>query len=362
MSLNILIFSRDPAWFGGVVNFIELLKENLCDEFTVDHFLVGQRKNASGKFLQLFVPIVDGLRLMFKLIFSRYAVYHLNPSLNSISLVRDGLFLALIKVFGSGKTLISFHGWDNATAERIGSSKVRRYFFLKLFGTADNIVVLAEPFKKWLVKTGISKDRISLYTTMFDGRNISRRDVSNFDSLNINILFLSRLVSEKGVFELLAAFKCLSLTYPEIKLKVAGTGPAEEDMKKWVVDNDLSGKIEFLGYVRGEDKAGVLCSADIFAFPTYYGEGCPVSLLEAMAAGQAVVTTSVGGIPHIIENGKNGFLIEGEVTKLSVASALEKLLSDKDKLLEIGLHNQEEAWEKYEAPVVTKIFESFYRI
>jgi glycosyltransferase involved in cell wall biosynthesis len=105
----------------------------------------------------------------------------------------------------------------------------------------------------------------------------------------------------------------------------------------------------------------VLNGAHIFTFPTYYGEGCPVSLLEAMAASMAIITTPVGGIPDIIEHNKNGILLDVKVTTENVKNAIETLLNSPGTIRDMGEINRIEAWEKYEAPVVTRYFENIYK-
>jgi glycosyltransferase involved in cell wall biosynthesis len=360
MAVKVLIFSRDAGWHGGVVNFVEVLKEHFGPDVEASQFLMGRRKGALGKLVRPFFPILDAVKLMWIVIQNPYDVYHLNPSLNGASLFRDGLFLVVLRMFGRGKVLVCFHGWENSTEKMLASSELRKGLFRRTFGSADKILVLAQPFRNWLIDAGLEEGKIGLYTTMFDDKVIKRRDfVAGKDDGFVSILFLSRLVVEKGVFELLEAFRLVAQKHTDIKLLIAGAGPAEESLKLWVEKNNLSSRVEFLGYVRGEDKADVLNSAQIFALPSYT-EGCPVSLLEAMAAGMAVITTPVGGIPDIVCDGKNGILINGEINAVTVGAALEQMLMSRDLVADIGRVNQEEAWERYQAPIVTRHFEEIY--
>ena len=79
---QVLIFSRDAAWFGGVVNFIATLKKNLGGDFEVVPFQIGRRKGRSGFLLRPLVPLLDASRLAFLAGRKRYDAYNLNPSLN----------------------------------------------------------------------------------------------------------------------------------------------------------------------------------------------------------------------------------------------------------------------------------------
>ena len=82
-------------------------------------------------------------------------------------------------------------------------------------------------------------------------------------------------------------------------------------------------------------------------------------ILEAMAAGLPVITTPVGGIPDIITNGQNGILLD-QVTPQTIATAIKHLFQDESLSSQMGNNNKIQAWNNYEASIVTKKIESFY--
>jgi glycosyltransferase involved in cell wall biosynthesis len=175
----------------------------------------------------------------------------------------------------------------------------------------------------------------------------------------MTLLFLSRIEKTKGVFELIEAYARLCRRYPGLRLVMAGEGPARPGLQQRAAQLGLDG-VSFPGYIRNAAKAQALVDADLFVLPTYYGEGCPVALLEAMGAGLPCVTNAVGGIPDVFNDGTNGVLLN-EVTVDSIADALEELLSDPDRRQEIAKHNRVEAWSRYEARVVIPRIESRLR-
>lgn len=356
---RVLVFSRDSEWYGGVVNFVGLLRRCFSCEIEYSQFKIGRRKGERSPLLQHMVPLLDAIRLLWLLLRRRYDAYHVNPSLNYSSLVRDGLFILVLRLMRAKNVIVSFHGWSDRVEERIARNRLLAWLFRTVFGYADHTLVLAEDFKRWLAGIGFDERRVHLFTTMFDSDEFSGLDVLSETRNEYRVLFLSRLVREKGMFELTEAFRALVDEYPELRLVFAGIGPEERELRQYVADVGLTDRVEFLGYVRGADKVKAFAQSGMFVFPTCYGEGCPVSLLEAMAAGLPVITTPVGGIPHIVQDGVNGILLD-KVSPASVEKAMRQLLDDANLRQNIGARNTEEAWRKYSAPVVTQLFERLY--
>jgi glycosyltransferase involved in cell wall biosynthesis len=141
-------------------------------------------------------------------------------------------------------------------------------------------------------------------------------------------------------------------------LILAGDGPAKAAVEARAAELGVA-DVSFPGYVQGPDKAQELLDADLYVLATYHGEGCPVSLLEAMAAGVPCITSTIGGIPDVFQDGVNGLMLE-TVTVASVEEALDKLLGDPEKRSLIGAGNRVEAWEKYESHNATPRIESLY--
>ena len=356
---KVLIFARDTAWNGGVANFIELLKRDLPNEIEAKKFKIGRRKKASfGGISHYLMPLIDSVRLFYFVLLERYDAYHINPSLDPKSVIRDGLFSLILRLVKAKNVIVAFHGWSLSTQKMINGSFVLKSFFRIAFGGATKYLVLAAPFKEWLVEQGIPQEKILIYTTMFDGKSftgLKRRVVGN----GVCLIFLSRLVREKGIYELLEAFQLLGLHHSDLRLVIAGNGPEEERIRNWVENRKMEDRVEMTGYIRGKEKILALLNSDIFVLPSY-SEGCPVSLLEAMAAGLPVVTTAVGGIPQIIIEGQNGFLLY-QGTPEMIANAVTKLLNDKPLRLKIGGNNRHEAWKKYDGAIVAQLFYALYR-
>lgn len=164
------------------------------------------------------------------------------------------------------------------------------------------------------------------------------------------ILFLGELGKRKGCYDIPEIYgKVLEGFEPlgrgeRIPLIMAGDGELSE-VKKLFQERGLLKSTSFPGWVRGKEKDGYLKESGIFLFPSYY-EGMPMAVLEAMAYGMAIVTTKVGGIPQLIEDGVNGCLCEpGNVREFS--QRLLELLEDEEKRNRMGQKAREKAIADY---------------
>lgn len=357
-SLKVVILSRDSRHIGGVVYYTNLLIRKLAGEVHFERFIIGKKVDRGNSVFQVFSTLLNCVKLFFKSFTSNIDVFHLNPSLTVNSVLRDGVFLCVLWLAGVKSILILFHGWNAGLAERIKRYYILRLLFRKVYSNASVILVLASEFRKCLMDMGFDGSKIQVTTTMFDGDIVPRGEGCNESSSTV-ILFLSRLVKEKGVYEMLKGFELASGTFGNVQLYVAGDGPEKVGMEKWVSDHGLNDKVTFTGYVESKEKGQVLLNSDIFVFPTYHGEGCPIALLEAMAGGLAIVTTAVGSIPEIIEDNENGIILP-DVTPEEISRGVCQFLSDKDFCAKVQANNKRKAWNNYEAGIVASKIEEIY--
>lgn len=165
-------------------------------------------------------------------------------------------------------------------------------------------------------------DRISL---LYNG--IDTNEVHGSGADDGYVLFLGRLVQEKGVETLLKAHARSTAGW---RLAIAGTGPlSEELMAKYNPSN-------FVGYVAGDALKAMIDRASVVVVPSEWYENCPMSVLEAMAYGKPVVGSRMGGIPELVEDGTTGLLYEaGNVNELT--SALDRLMSSAELRKQMGM-------------------------
>ena len=118
-------------------------------------------------------------------------------------------------------------------------------------------------------------------------------------------VYVGRLSKEKGILELVNAMRHV----PEVKLKVIGTGRLLETIKGIIVQHGLQ-NVEMMGYQQGEDLKKLVKRAKFVVVPSIVYDNSPLSIYEAFAQGKPVIGASIGGIPELIDENKDGFLYE----------------------------------------------------
>jgi glycosyltransferase involved in cell wall biosynthesis len=153
------------------------------------------------------------------------------------------------------------------------------------------------------------------------------------------ILSAGRLVDKEKAFSVLVgAFGLLMSKGYDLDLVIAGDGPDKEMLLKYSETLGVDDRVHFLGRVASGDLSCLYESCEVFAQPSRL-EAFGLVVLEALSFGKPVVSTRVGGIPEIIEDGVNGVMVDGRPE--AFASGIEKLLSDSHLKEDIGRRSRE---------------------
>jgi glycosyltransferase involved in cell wall biosynthesis len=159
----------------------------------------------------------------------------------------------------------------------------------------------------------VNKEKISV---IYNGIDTTRFIPTNKRiGKKINIIYVGRLVKEKGVQNILEALKYLD-DLPEYSLKIVGGGTYQETLETLTTKLELCEQVEFCGY--RENIPELLQQADIFVHMPEWEEGFGISVVEAMASGKVCIVADCGAMPEIISDGIDGFLVpKGNVIALS---------------------------------------------
>ena len=179
--------------------------------------------------------------------------------------------------------------------------------------SADLIIVVSTSVEKYFARLGVKKGKLK---TIPIGIEISDFKVNEEvrqavrEELHIQndfvIGFVGRFSVEKNLFTLLEAFAEASRCADKMKLILIGTGPVEGKLRRLSHDKSINDKVIFTG-IR-YDVNRLLSALDIFILPSYT-EGCPTSLLEAMASGKAIIASNIPSIREIMRHGKEAVLV-----------------------------------------------------
>ncbi|NJK85298.1 MAG: glycosyltransferase family 4 protein [Bacteroidales bacterium] len=174
----------------------------------------------------------------------------------------------------------------------------------------------------------------------------------------LNLLYLARVEKEKGIYIALEAFKKLKNNRKDLVFSIAGDGTELKNVIAWVEHENIP-DVKILGHLTGNQISDSFLEADIYLFPTFYKEGLPTSVLEAMAFGLPVITRPVAGIKDIFVNGEMGMLIES-VSPDDFANAISDLMNNPATMIRIGKYNSQHAKQHYYGPKVAERIESVY--
>ncbi|WOH36639.1 glycosyltransferase [Thalassotalea fonticola] len=204
---------------------------------------------------------------------------------------------------------------------------------------AQGVIAVSEALKKRLVSLGVKKDKVHLIYNGVDKEIFYADQQINRQNY---LLYVGNLKANKGVTELISAFVTLRAKHPNLTLKVAGTGPMLPVMQKEIAQAGLNTAVDFLGSVAHKNIANLIRPAKLVILPSY-AEGVPNIILESIACGTPVVSTTVGGIPEVV-NSKVGVLVAPknvEALTLGIETALNKTWSSN----EISIHAAKFDWD-----------------
>lgn len=201
------------------------------------------------------------------------------------------------------KIIIHMHGstFDLFYQERCNEQQKQEV--RKIFAMADKIIALSEEWKEFLSKFICEAGKIEVIYNAVKMPKPYQKDYTNQ-----NILFLGILGQRKGTYDLIEVLPEIFEKYPMAHVYFGGDGEREQ-AQKLCNQKGIEKQVTFLGWVKGAEKEKLLKECSMYVLPTYH-EGMPMSILEAMSYGMAVVSTYAGGIPHLIQNGENGLLCE----------------------------------------------------
>lgn len=341
--IPILIVGPFPYPISGVSLANKVINENLQKDKRFSTAIVNSSMpgfdEAIGKFS--FKKVWYFFKLNLKAIkVAKADIIYITPGQTFLGVLKYGPFFLLSKILGKN-TVVHIHG-NHIRNEYETLSELKSLIFKFFLGSATKGIVLSESMRHNLDPFLLDSDiyAVGNFVEPYLFENKQEKEADN----ELRILFLSNLMKEKGILDLLQALRQLEDSEFHFKAKIAGNiDPSSEKEILFLIDKLQN--VEYCGVVYGDRKKELLLWSDIFILPTYYAmEGQPISILEAMATRNYIITTKHSGIPDIVEENVNGMFVEPKSPQTIVdavlnVDSLESLADVKEMNFQKALNN-----------------------
>ena len=316
MKKLVMIGARFEA-LGGMSSVMNVYRAaGLFDKFPIVNIPAQCDGSVFAKFKIMLNAYLHFLGL---LVMGRVGLLHAHVA-SRVSFWRKSIFFLLAYLFGV-PTILHLHGGEFPIFYEKECGRFRKQFVRYVFDKSTRVVVLSSTWKTWVQGISTNPHVEAIYNPVLFPEKATAWESRRPGT----VLFLGRISERKGVYDLLETAAKVAAVHPEFRLLLGGDGDLKQ-AQACVADFGIGDKVEFLGWVKGAKKERYLAEAMLYVLPSY-NEGMPMSILEAMAVGLPILSTTVGGIPEAVTDGVEGFLVgPGNVDALT--ARLDQLLSD----------------------------------
>lgn len=317
---------------GGISSVINLILQAAPPDVNINYLFTHIEGSLLLK-IRVFSQAVGGL--LWTLLSQKVDVVYIHMSQGG-SAVRKSILVLIAALF---QKPIVMHTHGSEFRQFYGNLPfIAQQLLSWIFRRCARFIVLSDSWRVFYTKTvGLSPTSVVVLSNPVKlPPHVPPRSASN----KVTFLFLGRIGSRKGAFDLIRAYAAVPADLrDQAHLIVAGDG--EVDAARQLVDSlGLTNSISLPGWVGVEQRDHLLASADVFVLPSY-NEGLPMSVLEAMGWGLPVITTPVGGIPELITPKQNGLLVTpGDLEQL--ATAMQFLIQDSSERQALGRRAREQ--------------------
>jgi glycosyltransferase involved in cell wall biosynthesis len=245
------------------------------------------------------------------------------------------------------------HGSDVVPGERIRKNLRLEKRLRRALVSADAVIAQGNYLKDVIADLGVGEEKIHIIHNGVGLETFAKG--ASFPYPRPYMVSLGNLIPRKGFDILLRAYALVNGPKPD--LIVAGPGPERDRLERLSRDLGIAEQVRFLGYVEGQDKIDLLCSAEFFACPSRKEPFANV-ILEALAAGLPVVASAVDGNTELVQHGINGLLYPPEDI-MALCHALEGMVENKTLVNRLRAAVPGFA-AKFDWPIVAKRYQKLY--
>jgi glycosyltransferase involved in cell wall biosynthesis len=281
-------------------------------------FITGRRDKEKRNLKWLFKQFFVLFKFYHTLLVLNISLVHINTALSELSIIRDYFLISLSRMMKI-KIVLHIHGGKYLFVKHI--PKYLRYFIVKSLKNSNQVIVLSK-LEKGIIEESFKIEKINILANSVE---IDPTQNISFNTKTNTIVFLGRIVKDKGLDEIVDSFKSLEFKGKDFVFELCGVGP-DFRLYDTMLKKTMGDRYIYNGIVSGLQKWDILKKSKIFLLPSYY-EGLPMSLLEAMSVGCIPIVTSVGSIPEVIKNGYNG-LIVNKYSPKEIENSILKIFND----------------------------------
>lgn len=240
---------------------------------------------------------------------------------------------------------------------------------------AAHYIAVSHSLRKEMIKSGFPSYKISTIHNGLDldslkssviknSKNRGIREEYNITGNAFIIVLIALLRPRKGVEVIIKAMKLILRHFPDLHLLIVGSDDISEapeygnGLRRLTSEHSIESNVTFTGF--RDDVPAILSQCNLMVLSSLFGEGLPMTVLEAMAIGVPVVASRVEGIPEVIEDGVNGFLVNpGDVEQL--ANRIIEVINNPNLLRNVKDEAQRRALAEMDGKIQAQKVEQVYR-
>jgi glycosyltransferase involved in cell wall biosynthesis len=341
VSKKILFLGQDINDLGGIATVLNNYKI-ICEQFNFVRTNTKMKSSKAQKIMMLFESLFIFLKYCISL---QIKIIHINTAAYN-DFFRNSLFIVVGKLFRK-KIVLQIH--DGAFEEFY-----KKYLlFVKIMIKKCDYIITVSKFLSKVIKK-ISTDVVVIYNM------VDKPLLEKVKKNRLNILFLGAIIDDKGIFDVLGVFTDnYHYFMNNVTLHIGGIGDVRR-LKNIIIQKKLEKFVIYHGWLDKLEKHKLLSQSDVLIQPSYF-EGFGISIAEGMSYGLPIIATNVGGIPELVENKLNGFLIPpGDKTQIFEAI---KIFIENPKLIEImGQESKKKVIPFYKDNVLKKMKDFYVNI
>lgn len=294
---TIIHIGPDPNFaYGGMASLL-----NTYSKFNSNFVFISTtrrlKKGKEGPVIIFYRLLISIIKILFLLSKKGEKIIHIHTASN-LSFFRKSIFINISYLF-KAKIILHIHG-----GSFFDFYNRHPKFVKKELTKCNRIITIAEIWKNNLIELGF-KNVLTLHNPI----PIPKPNIININKTTFNILFLGTITENKGIWDILNMIKDhQSEILNQIQFFIGGNGEVDK-LLDFIKINNLNKIVKYVGYLDEKTKTLAFLNSDLYIQPSYK-EGLGMAIIEAMSYKLPVIASNTGGIPEIVKNNYNGFLIK----------------------------------------------------